>query len=142
MVREAGIAVVKERKTAVASLGLGPREVPTIEIRAIVLKPGQHGGIARGVRPNALNLSHTQRIIQGREGRHTTADPAAYAELEDTAIVTYVDGVLVRIQCKRVLVSVYAAVLRKKCPVGSRIRRCVDPNASEKDAGWINGRHQ
>ena len=141
MVRKAGIAVVEEHKTAVASLGLGPREVPTVEIRTIVLKPGQHCGIARWVRPNALNLPDTQSIIQGHEGRDTTADPAQ-AELEDTAIVAHVDGVLVRIQCQRVLVGVYAAVLRQKRPTGSRIRRCVDPNASEKDRGWIGGRHQ
>src|SRR5262249_15953503 len=138
---EAGIAVVKERKTAVASLGLGPCEVPIVEIRAIVLKPGQHGGIARGVRPNALNLPDTQRLIQGCEGRATPADPA-HAELQDAAIVPHVDGVLVRIQCQRVLVSMYAAVLRQKCPVGSRIRRGVDPNASEQDRGWIGGRYQ
>src|SRR6266478_1412957 len=141
MIREVGIAVVKEYKTAVAGLGLSPRDVPAVEIRAIVLKPGQHGGVAGRMRHNALNLPNTQRIIQGREGRALTTDPAQ-AELEDAAIVAHVDSVLVRIQCQRVLVRVYAAVLRQKRPAGSRSRRCIDPNASEKDRRWIGGRHK
>src|SRR6266550_611644 len=115
MVRETGIAVIKEHKAAVAGFGLSPCYIPFVEIRAIILKPGQHGVVVGGMRPNTLNLPDTERIIQSREGRAISTD-VLQAELEDAAIVTHVDSVPVRIQCQRMLVSVHAALLRKKSP--------------------------
>src|SRR5262245_50370250 len=118
MVRKTGIAVIKKHKPTVAGFGLSPRYIPVVEIRPIILKPGQHGVVAGGMRPNTLNLPDTERIIQGGEGRASSTD-ALQAELEDAAIVTHIDSISVRIQCQRMLVGVYPALLRKKCPVGS-----------------------